>query len=69
MTEHWLLGFETKWQRPHCIHHHHSTSVHIWICGKTNRALKQRGAEGSEARSSNEVKQELTKIQSINIIF
>jgi len=61
MIEHWLLGFETKWQQPHCIHHHYSTSVRIWICGKTNRELKQGGKEGSDGRSSNEVKEELAK--------
>ena len=40
MIEHWLLGFETKWQQPHCIHHHHSTSVRIWICGENEHSIK-----------------------------
>lgn len=62
MIEHWLLGFETKWQQPHCIHHHYSTSVHIWICRKTNRELKQCGKDGSDGRSSNEMKREFKKI-------
>lgn len=40
MIEHWLLGFETKWQQPHCIHHHHSTSVHVRICGENELSIK-----------------------------
>jgi hypothetical protein len=63
MIEHWLLVFETKWQQLHCIHHHHSTSVNIWICRKMNRALKQHGTEGSDGRSRNEVKHQLTNIK------
>jgi hypothetical protein len=41
MIEHWLLGFETKWQQLHCIHHRHSTSIRIMDMWENEQSIKE----------------------------